>query len=98
VDDNSSPVSSDPLAVALGRQIAAERVAKGMSQEELGAAIGGAHKNTVYRYETAQRELSYGIIRRISAALGIKPSVLFLAAEARAERDAVAQREQVGQG
>lgn len=98
MDDKQSPISGDPYAVALGRQIAAERVAKGMSQEELGAAIGGAHKNTIWRYEHAQRELNFGLIRRIAGALGIKPSVLFLGAEARAERDAAAQREQVGQG
>lgn len=80
--------SDKQLSVALGRQIAAERTAQGISQEQLGEAIG-VHKNTIYRYETGDREITWGAIKKISAALQTLPSKLLGAAEERARLGAV---------
>lgn len=86
--EQTQQFSDEQLSRALGRQIAAERFAQGLSQEQLGDAIG-AHKNTVYRYETGDREVTWGAIKKIAAALRMRPSQLLAAAEERAARDAV---------
>lgn len=87
--DQTQQFSDEQLSRALGRQIAAERTAQGISQEQLGALAGGVHKNTIYRYETGDREVTWGAIKKIAAALQMRPSQLLAAAEERAARDAV---------
>lgn len=82
--DQTQQFSDEQLSRALGRQIAAERNAQGMSQEQLGALAGGVHKNTIYRYETGEREVTWGAIKKIAAALRMRPSQLLAAAEERA--------------
>lgn len=82
--DQTQQFSDEQLSRALGRQIAAERNAQGMSQEQLGTLAGGVHKNTIYRYETGERALTWGAIKKIAAALRMRPSQLVAAAEERA--------------
>lgn len=81
--DPNRNFSDQQLSVALGRQIAAERTAQGISQEQLASAVG-VHKNTIYRYETGDREITWGAIKKISAALQVLPSRILAAAEERA--------------
>lgn len=84
--DQTQQYTDEQLSRALGRQIAAERTAQGLSQEELGQAIG-AHKNTIYRYEVGDRDVTWGAIKKIAAALQMRPSRLLAAAEERASED-----------
>lgn len=76
------------LAVALGRQIAAERTAAGMSAEKLAEQVG-ISKNSLGRYERAERDIPVAIIAKIAAALDLSaPSDLMRSAEERAARHA----------
>lgn len=78
------------LAVALGRQIAAERTGAGMSAEKLAEKVG-ISKNSLGRYERAERDIPLAIVTRIAAALNLSaPSDLMRSAEVRASRDASA--------
>lgn len=75
------------LAVALGRQIAAERTGAGMSAEKLAERVG-ISKNSLGRYERAERDIPLLIVTKIAAALNLSaPSDLMRAAEERAARD-----------
>ena len=93
---NTNLPPDDVMAAALGRQIAAERVAAGMSQTKLAELIG-IHKNSLIRYENADRDMPWTSIEAVARALGLKTSALVLAAEERAERMLV-QRDEPGQG
>jgi len=75
----------DVLAAALGREIAGQRAAAGMSQSKLAELIG-VHKNSIIRYENADRDMPWTSIDAVARALGIKTSALIAAAEERAER------------
>jgi transcriptional regulator with XRE-family HTH domain len=78
------------LAVALGRQIAAERTGAGMSAEKLAERVG-ISKNSLGRYERAERDIPLPIIASIASALNMSaPSDLMRAAEERAARGASA--------
>lgn len=75
------------LAVALGRQIAAERTAAGISAEKLAAQVG-INKNSLGRYERAERDIPLPVLTSIANALGMTaPSDLLRSAEVRAARD-----------
>lgn len=76
--------TNDELALvhALGRQIAAERVAKGLTQEQL-ASMAGIAKKSLTRYENGERDPQLWAIVKIADALGIIPSQLMVRAEAR---------------
>lgn len=78
------------LVHALGRQIAAERVAKGLTQERLASAVGIA-KKSLTRYENGERDPQLWVIVRIAEALNIVPSQLMIRAEARRDEDRVAR-------
>lgn len=83
---SSSPDYS-ALQRALGRQLAAERNGAGLSIEAL-AERSGVHKNSIGRYERAERDIPLKALGQIADALGILPSQLMLGAEVRAARDA----------
>ena len=76
---NTNLPPDDVMAAALGRQIAAERVAAGMSQTKLAELIG-IHKNSLIRYENADRDMPWTSIEAVARALGLKTSALVLAA------------------
>jgi transcriptional regulator with XRE-family HTH domain len=84
-------LSDDGLAVALGREIAAERTAQGMTQAELGARIG-VEKNSVWRYEHGDRGLDWDGVKAVARALGLKAWQLVMRAEEREERGGVPHR------
>lgn len=78
------------LVHALGRQIAAERVAKGMTQEQLAGVVGIA-KKSLTRYENGERDPQLWVIAKVAEALGIVPSQLIIRAEARRDEDRAAR-------
>ena len=86
------PYTNDEQALvhALGRQIAAERVAKGMTQEQL-AGIVGIAKKSMTRYENGERDPQLWVIVKIAEALNIIPSQLMVRAEARRDEDRAAR-------
>lgn len=85
VSVNTKLPADKAMAAALGRTIAAERVAAGMSQTKLAEATG-IHVNSIKRYEKADRDMPWTSIEAVAHALGIKTSALVAAAEERAER------------
>lgn len=88
VDDNKDQTPS-PLIVATGRQLAAERVAAGLSLRQL-SARSGVSVESLTRYEHAKRVIPLEVLGKIADALGIRPSQLVAAAEERMARDASA--------
>jgi ribosome-binding protein aMBF1 (putative translation factor) len=88
VDDNKDQTPS-PLIVATGRQLAAERVAAGLSLRQL-SAKSGVSVESLTRYEHAKRVIPLEVLGKIADALGIRPSAIVLAAEDRVEREAAA--------
>lgn len=86
------------LLIALGRQLAAERTAAGLSQRDL-AKRAGVSPEAIYRYENGKRDIPMKVLNAIAVALGLRPSQILLAAEERAGRDArSASAGQVGGG
>lgn len=86
VDDNKDQTPS-PLIVATGRQLAAERVAAGLSLRQL-SAKSGVSVESLTRYEHAKRVIPLEVLGKIADALGLRPSAIVLAAEARVDREA----------
>jgi transcriptional regulator with XRE-family HTH domain len=84
---NDYTADEGALVRAMGRQIAAERVAAKMSQATLAERVGITQKS-LGRYERGERDIQLKTIGRIADALGLPPSQIMLAAEERAERDA----------
>lgn len=72
---------------AMGRQIAAERVAADISQETLAERVG-ITKRSMGRYERGERDIQLKTLSQIAEVLGLLPSQIMLAAEERAKRDA----------
>lgn len=58
-----------------GRRLAALRVQRGLSQEEL-AAASGLHATEVRRVERGQRDLSVVVLADLARALSIQPADL----------------------
>ena len=80
------------LGAALGRQIAADRTARGWTLEQL-AERTGIHRNTIWKYENERTQIPLGAISDIADAFGIPPHRLMRTAEERRddmrrERDA----------
>jgi transcriptional regulator with XRE-family HTH domain len=73
------------LSDALGRTIAAERVAAGLSQREL-AQTAGMSPEAVYRYETGKRDIPFRALTSVADVLGLAVSHLVADAEQRAAR------------
>lgn len=76
------------LIRALGRQIAAERVAIKMSQEALAERVG-ISKKSVTRYEQGERDVPFGTLVAMADALGVPVSQLLRSSEARAGQDSL---------
>lgn len=72
---------------AMGREIAAQRVGAGLTQEQLGQRIG-LNRKSVTRYESGERDATFGTLVDIADALGISISQLVIGAEERARREA----------
>lgn len=75
------------LIRAMGRQIAAERVAVKMSQATLAERVGITQRS-LGRYERGERDIQLKTIGQIADALGLLPSQIMLRAEERAAQDA----------
>jgi transcriptional regulator with XRE-family HTH domain len=87
VDDNEYTEYEQALVRALGRRIAAERVAAGLTQEELAKRVGVVRK-TMVRYENGERDAPFITLIGIARALGLESVTdLTLAAEAAAKRE-----------
>lgn len=65
----------DELDLELGRLVRLHRLARGISQNELGEAAGISYQQ-VQKYETGQNRLSIGRLFRIADALGMAPVAL----------------------
>jgi transcriptional regulator with XRE-family HTH domain len=79
MDENKTPSA---LAIATGRQIAAERTAAGYSLREF-AALSGVSAESLHRYEHAQRDAPLKALVQIADALGIPVSRILVRAEER---------------
>jgi transcriptional regulator with XRE-family HTH domain len=90
VDDNTAQGPS-ALTIATGRQIAAERIGARYSLREL-SALSGVSVESLHRYELAKRDVPLKALAQIAEALGLRPSEIMAAAEARMERDAQSGR------
>lgn len=88
MDTNTAAIRA-ALAAALGRTIAAERVARRLSQPDL-ADLAGIHVNSVQRYETGERDIPHSATVALADALGMLPSELLRLSEERAYHDAAA--------
>lgn len=75
------------LIRAMGRQIAAERVAVNMSQATLAARVGITERS-LGRYERGERDIPLRSLGQIADVLGLLPSQIMLRAEERAALDA----------
>lgn len=73
---------------ALGKTIRAERIAAGLTLEQLGARAGGLHRNTVLDYEQGKKEIPFGKLVDIADVLGLTVLKLLQIAEERGEREA----------
>ena len=79
--------SESALVRAIGRTIAAERVAINMSQDTLAERVGITPRS-MGRYERGERDIQLKTLSQIAEVLGLLPSQIMIAAEERAERDA----------
>lgn len=72
-------MSTDPadLSVKFGRRLAAARIAAGLSQRELGRAIGHEGPDAVSRYERGLREPRLSAIIALASALKVPVESLF---------------------
>lgn len=65
----------------IGEKIRAARIAKGLTQEELGEILG-VQKSAVAKYESGRVvNIKRSTLKKISDALGIRPSELFFEEE-----------------
>lgn len=71
----------DPVDVAVGARIRALRVARGMSQQKLAAAIGYTFQQ-LQKYETGRNRVAASVMVRIARALGCSPASFFTEIEA----------------
>ena len=71
---------TDKLLIALGDRIRELRVAKGWSQEEM-AYQAGLHRTYVGHVELGKKNISFGSLVTITAALGVRLSDLFAGLE-----------------
>jgi transcriptional regulator with XRE-family HTH domain len=79
--DRGPPVTPrSPEHAALGRAIRELRAGVELSQEGL-ADRAGLHRTYVGGIERGERNVSYGNLLRIAAALGVRPSQLLARAE-----------------
>lgn len=74
------------MTIALGRTIAAERIAKGWKQEDL-AERAGIHVNSLRRYELGQRDIPHQATIAVAEAFGLRASELVKLSEDRADRE-----------
>jgi len=87
VDDNEYTEYERALVRALGRRIAAERVAAGLTQAELAKRVGIVRK-TMVRYENGERDAPFITLIGIARELGLESvSDLTVAAETIAKRE-----------
>ncbi len=66
-----------PLNVAYGKKIEQLREAKGWTRVKL-AEKAGLEENSIYKIETAETGITANNLAKISGALGVHPSELFL--------------------
>ena len=64
-------------AQRLGAYIRALRIARGMTQEELSAAVGYTHRAAVSQLENGKNDIAFDKLPALSAALGVEPTELF---------------------
>lgn len=66
-----------PVAVHLGRQVRLHRTVAGLSQSQLGEAMGLTFQQ-VQKYERRKNRMSFGVQARIAGAPGVPPTLFFL--------------------
>lgn len=75
------------LKIDIGKKIKAARLAKGMTQEELGNLLG-VQKSAVAKYESGRVvNIKRSTLKKISDVLGIRPSELIIEADPEKEAD-----------
>jgi transcriptional regulator with XRE-family HTH domain len=71
-----SPRSPSTVDVAVGRNVLSWRIARGMSQTQLGNRLGLSFQQ-VQKYETGGNRITPGRLVKIAATLGVPVSALF---------------------
>jgi transcriptional regulator with XRE-family HTH domain len=80
------PVTPDPIDALVGLRIRAMRRAAGLSQEQLGAAIGVTFQQ-IQKYERGRNRVSASMIVRTAEALKVSPASLLPEREAATAHD-----------
>lgn len=70
-----TPEKADPIDIAVGRRVLAARLAAGLTQSDLGRAIGVTFQQ-VQKYECAANRFSASRLAKTAHALGTTASVL----------------------
>ena len=70
------PRSVDPIDVEIGRRVRAYRIARGMSQSQLGGKIGVRFQQ-IQKYEKGVNRVGGGRLKKIAAKLGLPIGALF---------------------
>lgn len=70
------PRSVDPIDVEIGRRVRAYRIARGMSQSQLGDKIGVRFQQ-IQKYEKGVNRVGGGRLKKIAAELGLPIGALF---------------------
>ena len=71
-----SPRSPSTVDIAVGRNVRSWRIARGMSQTQLGNRLGLSFQQ-VQKYETGGNRITPGRLVKIAATLGVPVSALF---------------------
>lgn len=71
----TTPENADPIDVAVGRRVQRNRMAAGMTQSDLGRAIGVSFQQ-VQKYETGANRFSASRLVKTAQALGTTASAL----------------------
>jgi transcriptional regulator with XRE-family HTH domain len=72
----TSPRSPSTVDVAVGRNVRSWRIARGLSQTQLGSRLGVSYQQ-VQKYETGGGRIATGRLVKIAAVLGVPISALF---------------------
>jgi transcriptional regulator with XRE-family HTH domain len=70
------PRSADSIDIEIGRRVRAYRIARGLSQSELGDKIGVTFQQ-IQKYEKGVNRIGGGRLKKIAGVLGLPISVLF---------------------
>jgi len=80
------PRQPDAVDVAVGRHVRTRRIARGLSQTQLGNRLGVTFQQ-VQKYESGANRMSIGRLRKAAAVFGISMSALFEGGDSETELD-----------